>query len=186
MSKLRDFISENRRRFDDELPPGSAWDKIEAGLTAREKKKNWSIRPAIWIAAASVIIIISLTWYIVPAKDTQPAAAPTAVQTEESEFSMEARKMFLQISEQQRQLKRLGADAPELYRRFQTDLNGLDSMYAELEKQAAASPDPDMILAAMMQNLEVQASLLKKQLQILNDYNKNQNIKNEKTNLRTT
>ncbi|MBK7309150.1 MAG: hypothetical protein IPI88_20460 [Chitinophagaceae bacterium] len=37
-NKLKNFISDNRKAFDDEMPPDKIWENIEASFT--EKKKE--------------------------------------------------------------------------------------------------------------------------------------------------
>jgi hypothetical protein len=57
--KLKNFIEENRRAFDDELPSPGAWDRIES--TIRNKPgKTRSIKAVYkWSAAAAILFIIA-------------------------------------------------------------------------------------------------------------------------------
>ncbi len=187
MSRLREYITEHRREFDATPAPPGAWDRIEANIDAGRTGVARTRRLyAWWMVAASVVIVAGIGWLVSTRQmgsTTNEDTAPSLVEAPGSEYSLEAKRIFLQINEQQKQLRTLAADAPQLYRRFQQDLRALDSAYRELENQALHTPNHDVILDAMMQNLELQAGLLQKQLQILKEYN-NQKQKNEKNNLR--
>ena len=57
--KLKDFIEENRRAFDDDLPSASAWQQIEKTIGANKPGKAISIRDIYkWSAAAAVLFIL--------------------------------------------------------------------------------------------------------------------------------
>ena len=58
--KLKDFIDENRRAFDDDLPPAAAWQKIERVIGTSKPAKQVSIKNIYkWSAAAAVFFIIA-------------------------------------------------------------------------------------------------------------------------------
>ena len=42
--KLKNFIDENRREFDDELPSNNAWHKIEQSIGVKKPAKQFSVR----------------------------------------------------------------------------------------------------------------------------------------------
>jgi hypothetical protein len=48
-----------------------------------------------------------------------------------------------------------------------------------LKRQAAQTPNKDVIIKAMMQNLQLQAELLNRQLMIFNQIKNTKNLKNE-------
>ena len=77
-------------------------------------------------------------------------------------------------------MKDATADRPELYKQFSNDLRVLDSSYRMLQTQAAQSPNRDVIMKAMIQNLQLQAELLYRQLLISNEIKNNKTQKNEK------
>lgn len=92
----------------------------------------------------------------------------------------ESSGMFKIIQAKQAELKALTKEQPYLYKEFAADLNSLESSYGVLKKQLKQTPNTDVIIKAMMQNLQLQAELLGRQLNIINNIKKNNN--NEKSN----
>jgi hypothetical protein len=87
--------------------------------------------------------------------------------------------MFKIIATKQAELKALTKDKPYLYQEFTADLLALESSYGTLKKQLNKTPNTDVIITAMMQNLQLQAELLGRQLTIINNIKKHkQNDKN--------
>ena len=90
--------------------------------------------------------------------------------------------MFKIITTKQAELKELTKDKPYLYQEFTADLRTLESSYGALKKQLKQTSNTDVILTAMMQNLQLQAELLGRQLSIINNIKTTK--KNEKSNSR--
>lgn len=197
MSKeLKNFIDENRREFDDDLPSGSAWHKIERSIGANKPVKHFSVRDIYkWTAAAAVFFITATCFYFLVLRknnnDTaavtdKPAVNSTNNTTDISrmapEYAAEASKIYRSIESQQQQLKAIAKEQPELYSQFSEDLAALDSSYRVLKTQAVQTPNREVLIRAMLQNLQLQAELLGKQLRILNEFKNNKTEKNEENN----
>ncbi|MBL0144866.1 MAG: hypothetical protein IPP48_03050 [Chitinophagaceae bacterium] len=90
--------------------------------------------------------------------------------------------IFKIIEAKQAQLKSLTKEQPYLYQQFSADLRTLESSYGVLKSQMKQTPNRDVIIKAMMQNLQLQAELLGRQLTIMNDIKTNKT--NEKVNTR--
>lgn len=90
--------------------------------------------------------------------------------------------MFKIISAKQAELKQLTKKQPYLYQEFTADLRTLESSYGVLKTQLKQTSNTDVIITAMMQNLQLQAELLGRQLSIINNIKKNK--QNEKSNSR--
>jgi hypothetical protein len=67
-----------------------------------------------------------------------------------------------------------------LYSQFSEDLAALDSSYRVLKTQAVQTPNREVVIRAMLQNLQLQAELLGKQLRILKEFKNTKTGKNEK------
>ena len=88
------------------------------------------------------------------------------------------------IASKQEELKVLGKEQPELYQQFINDITQLDSTYNNLKNQLNITPNRDMLLQAMIQNLQLQLNVLNQQLNIINEIKqskKNSHEKNNKT-----
>lgn len=196
MSKeLKNFIDENRREFDDDLPSGSAWHQIERSIGANKPVKQFSVRDIYkWTAAAAVFFITATCFYflVIRKKDDRLVKAETPainnginstdISRMAPEYAAEAKKIYESIENQQQQLKEIAKEQPELYSQFSEDLAALDSSYRVLKIQAVQTPNREVIIRAMLQNLQLQAELLGKQLRILNEFKNNKTEKNEKIN----
>ena len=196
MSKeLKNFIDENRREFDDDLPSGRAWHQIERSIGANKPVKQFSVRDIYkWTAAAAVFFITATCFYflVIRKKDDRVVKAETPAINNGSnstdisrmapEYAAEAKKIYQSIENQQQQLKEIAKEQPELYSQFSEDLATLDSSYRALKTQAVQTPNREIIIRAMLQNLQLQAELLGKQLRILNEFKNTKTGKNEKIN----
>ena len=83
------------------------------------------------------------------------------------------------IQTRQQELKAATAANPELYKAFISDLQVLDSTYQMLQKQAISTPNRDVIIKAMLQNLKLQSELLYRQLMISNELKQQEEPKQE-------
>ena len=199
--KLKDFIDENRRAFDDELPSASAWHQVEKTIGANKPVKQFSARNIYkWsAAAAAVFFIIAMGIYfaVIRKNDTDHNTVKketpafnngnnnTDIGKIAPEYAAEAKKIYQSIEYQQQQLKTMAAMQPELYSQFSQDLAALDSSYRVLKTQAVQTPSREIIIKAMLQNLQLQAELLSKQLLIIHEFNNNKTDDNEKDNKRS-
>ena len=197
--RLKDFIDENRRAFDDETPSKDAWERIERsiGLNNSKPAKRFSINRVLkWSAAAAIIFLLAGGAYWLLIDKGEPATISNQRTTSPAmnngngsdlsriapEFAAEANKIYKAIEEQQEQLKLMTEQQPELYSQFAQDLAALDSSYRVLKQQAVQTPSREVIIKAMLQNLQLQAELLGKQLLIIHEL---KNDKNEKNNNRS-
>lgn len=83
------------------------------------------------------------------------------------------------IESKQHQLGILKEAYPELYQRFSEDLKALEFSYEALKEKAAKGANRQLVLEAMIQNLEYQSALLNRQLDIIKHINETKNQSNE-------
>jgi hypothetical protein len=79
-----------------------------------------------------------------------------------------------------RELKNIEKEEPLLYRQFLSDVNKLDSVYQDLQKQLPSHPNRQQLLEAMLQNLQLQMGLLNHQLDIIKQINNSKKSAYEK------
>jgi hypothetical protein len=84
------------------------------------------------------------------------------------------------IDLQQTELRQVEKEQPELYHQFAGDLHKLDSAYSVLKINLAENPNREMLLEAMIQNLQLQSDLLNQQLIIIKEI-KQKSKNHEKT-----
>lgn len=198
MSKeLKKLIAENRAAFDDDLPASANWQQVERAIRNKKPVKQIPVGYIYkWSAAAAVFFIIAAAVYfaMIKKQDSTKDIAFEKVSNSNKRmnngdisridpaFAAEAKKMFHSIEAQQKQLKSIASEQPELYSQFSADLAALDSSYRVLKTQALQTPNREVIIRAMLQNLQLQAELLAKQLQVLQDFKTDKTQQNEKIN----
>jgi hypothetical protein len=188
-SNLEKFVNRNRSEFDTEHPSNDVWKKIEQTIPVKKKEaKVFSLRDIYKFSAAAAVLCIVLTSvyfiYIRSQKNDSTTVAEAGKNVSPlkgiaPEYAAEAKQVFNAIETRQEELKEATADNPELYKQFLSDLQLLDSTYTMLQKQAAVTPNKDVIMKAMLQNLQLQAELLYRQLMITNDIKKQTKQNNE-------
>lgn len=194
MSKrLENFVDDHRSDFDEELPGLHNWAQIEKKFSApaSSDRKQWFR----WAVAATILMLLSASVYWALERNarqnqlTVEPAAPTRINSDFGEWPADyasvARNFSDIIQQRQNTLQRLSKTEPELVRQFQQDLSTLDSSYQVLQRQAKQSPASDVILRAMIQNLQLQAELLNKQLMIIENYSNQPNNSHEKNSTRS-
>lgn len=184
-SDLRDFMKENRHAFDDEQPAEYNWDNIANAVPALSGKKRSFRKMYAWTAAAAVLIIAMGVFLFVRYKPLEAGIADgkktrNDIRTLAPEYAASAEPIYQAIEKQQKELKSFSASQPELYDQFTQDLATLDSSYRVLKAQATRSPNREILIRAMMNNLQLQAELLSKQLSVLTEFNNTKTDQNEK------
>jgi len=196
-SDLEKFIRKNRGDFDDADPSNKVWKNIERSLPVKKEAKHFTIRDIYKWSAAAAIFFIALTsvyfLFIKKPANIDPEKTSTAkTGTEENssrldnfnsisiEYATQFKEAEQAVEDRQKQLRAAIANDPALYRKFQQDLTTLDSSYRLLREQASQSINGDVIIKAMIQNLQLQSELLSRQLMIIHEYKTTKTSTNEK------
>lgn len=170
-NKLKKFIWDNRKEFDDEVPSEKVWQQVEAAFTPTTKKKFILAPLYKWSMAAAAVLVISLGVYFFMYRDKTTATeyvANTIVPDTVTTFvAPEVNQFAKMIALKQEELRSLAKEQPELYQQFTKDINQLDSSYNILKSQLSATPNRELLLEAMIQNLQLQLNVLNQQLNII-------------------
>jgi hypothetical protein len=194
---LEKFIRKNRNDFDDATPSGDVWKNIARTLPVKKTEKRFTLRDIYkWSAAAAIFFVaITSAYFLFISKQTvrDKEIEPTVIKEAPAnpshldylnnvgvEYAAEFKEMTTEVQSKQKELKSAIANDPALYRKFQEDLNTLDSSYRMLREQANQSVNGDVIIKAMIQNLQLQSELLGRQLMIIKDFKQTKTSKNEK------
>jgi len=164
-TKIEDFIRDNKKEFDTEIPSSKLWDNIEKELN-KKSKKNTALNIQLWIGvAASLLVLLGITFvYVFPAKKERMSIADV------SPVYASKQLRFASLIEQKRDsLQIFETSNPELYKKFSSDLQQLNTAYENLRKQLPASPNQQLVVKAMVKNLEIQLQLLSQQLSIITE-----------------
>ena len=188
------FIHKNRKEFDSETPSDNVWANIAKTIPAGKEAKRFSIKDIYkWSAAAAILFIILTSVYFLyirkyshenqTVKTNQPVKTDTVVPIDgiTPEYAVQFKTIYESVENQQEELKTVSTGQPQLYQQFEEDLKVLDSAFIALKNQAAHTPNRDVLIKAMIQNLQLQAELLGRQLSIIKDIKNPQTQKNEKS-----
>lgn len=194
---LERFVRDNREAFDDREPPGDLWKKIEQGLDREPnpaerngqlpfqqiyKNPNQPGRsqrggsrsngrqigwPTLdWRVAASValLLLVGGFWYMnnqygVTRQPELVAASPM--------YAREVVQYTRLIDDKRTELKQMTEDNPALYQEFATDLDRLERSYQSLKADLPQNPNQEVLIQAMIQNLQIQINLLNEQLRVI-------------------
>jgi hypothetical protein len=167
------FVRKNRRDFDNLSPAPQVWEQIESTIPVKKEKNRFSLRDVYkWSAAAAIVfIVLTSVYFLVIRKSSHEGPLVSKGQSVEPvnqfdpsrvspEYAAQFKQVYQAIETQRKELRTVTAGQPELYQKFQNDLGALDSAFQVLKKQAEQSPNRDVIIKAMIQNLQLQAEVL--------------------------
>lgn len=168
-TKIEDFIKENKREFDTDRPSAGLWDKIEAGLELEKKNKRTPVKLRLWMSlAASLIVLVGVTfgYYKSPMRQSKMSVADV-----NSDYGEKQVKFTSLIEQKRDSLQHYADENPELYKKFSSDLKQLNESYETLQKELPKSPNQQLVVKAMIKNLEIQLQLVSQQLSIISEVN---------------
>ena len=185
--KLEKFIGDNRKEFDDEVPSANVWQNIADGLAEKQQKKFILTPLYKWSIAASILVTAGLTIFLMLNNKKPTGNFIASVKTDSAANANNAPENTPEVNEfaklvmlKQEELKALAPEQPELYKKFTTDINQLDSSYKSLKSKLSATPNREMLIEAMIQNLQLQLNVLNQQLNIINQIKQSKKSNHEK------
>lgn len=193
-TEFEKFVRKNRSDFDDARPSGKVWKDLEKKLVTKKDAKRFTLRDIYkWSAVAAIFCMTITSVYFlfikkysheIPTVKTGNPESPSRFDNFNSvsiEYAAEFKEASEAVENRQKELRTAIANNPELYKKFQEDLNILDSSYRLLREQAAQSVNGDVLIKAMIQNLQLQSELLGRQLMIIHEFKTTKTPKNEKS-----
>jgi hypothetical protein len=175
MSKrLEDFIKANKEEFDDLEPKADIWSRIEQQLPAQEievpkkrEAKTFSLGFVLRVAAA-VILVMGVSFLFYLRSETNTSVDLAAINPEYAKQQVHYASL---VEPKRTELRTIAKSDPQLYKEFSSELAKMDSTYKKLNKDLATSPNQELVLQAMIHNLQIQTEVLNQQLGVLEQYN---------------
>lgn len=192
MSKgLEQFIRDNRDQFDNDEPGEQIWKKLEKELPVNNRnhqQKTTRAKKTILLtilrrsAAAAILILAGIGIFSLlnnrPGGDKGLANKPVSIDSPgvndqllkaiNPNYAKEVYQFTQLIELKQNELKEIEKENPNLYKKFVSDINKLDSSYNALKKELPGNPNREQLLEAMIENLRLQTEILNQQLGIIN------------------
>ncbi len=166
---LEKFIKEHKADFDTEIPSEKVWNSIASKLNKKHKQFVW--KP--YVAAASVMLFLASTWLLADIKLSNKAV------NEDDLISAELQQAQIQFSSlielKRNELNRYRKDNPELISDFEHQLVELQANYHQLLPQLKDEKKRDIVLQAVIENLQIQVDILNQQLEIIKQYKEPKN-----------
>lgn len=167
MGNIEKFILENRKSFDDALPPERIWENIEKSIDEEDKfkkrQKRLAIRTFISIAALLVMICTAaILLYKTRENNKQDYSRVDPI------LAKQQVEYASQIDEKKEALTAMAVNDPQLYQEFSDVINKMQVSYRQLKNEYSQSPNKELTLEAMISNLQMQIQVLNQQLEVLN------------------
>lgn len=160
--RIEKFIREHRAALDVHEPRVQLWDKLDESLQQRKAHSRWRVTA---IAASLFLVVFIASWAVMTLSDRPQANIQVAASQNEAK---EAEVYYTGIvEEKQAELGRYAATQPQLYSRFKEDLSELRVSYARLKAEYATTPEKEIVLQAMIENLQLQTQIIELQLDIM-------------------
>ena len=179
MSKrLEDFIRANREEFDDLEPRAGLWAEIEKQLPEEPKKreaKTFTIGFVLRVAA-TVILVMGISFVVFLKSIEKRGVDLVDINPEYAKQQVHYASL---VETKRTELKQIAQSDPALYQEFSKEIAQMDSTYKKLNNDLATSPNQELVLRAMIRNLQIQTEVLNQQLSVIEQYNQ---IKNDQKN----
>jgi hypothetical protein len=189
MNNLDDFIQAHRDRFDAQVPPDTVWQRLEARLpkapvdapvsrlvaatetvvrplNSRAGQSFFADTRHRWWLAASVTGLLLLVGFWAVNHQYGLTQQPEIVAVDPG-----SAKTFVQyarlIDNKRDELRQMTEANPVLYQQFAADLDKLNIGYQSLKADLPQNPNQELLIQAMIQNLNLQIDLLNQQLRVI-------------------
>lgn len=160
--KLEDFVQGHKKEFDLNSPSDELWGKIANKLDEQKVKKPLKLQ--VWIGiAASLIVMMGIAFLFTNHNRSQEVRIADVNPT----YAKKEIRFASMIEEKKDSLEVYAKENPALYKKFSADIEKLDADYDRLKLELQSSPNPRLIVKAMVRNLELQLEVIDQQLLII-------------------
>ena len=177
--RLKNFVTANKREFDEAEPPFGVWEKIEKKLDAKKLlavKNARVVRLSLFFKlVASITIVVAagiFLWQYQYRQATDLANIDPALAKQQLNYASE---IELKVNK----LKSLENVEPQLYNEFSSEIKKMEESYQKLENDLPNSPNQEETVKAMIRNLQIQTEVLNQQLNVIKQINDSKNQQNE-------
>lgn len=175
---LENFIRDNRDAFEQDGPSAGLWERIAPQLTvpnvpdqpalnpfrATHRSPTWTRSYWTWAASVALLLLTGGLWWV---NDRYRPTSQADVVAFSPTYAREVAQYASLIDIKHTELQELTENNPTLYGEFAQDLNDLETSYQGLKKDLPDTPNQEMLIQAMIQNLQLQINLLNEQLRVI-------------------
>ncbi len=174
---LENFIRDNRDAFEQNGPSVGLWERIADQLPdqptssktaepfrAIHRQPSWTSSRWAWAASIALLLLAGSLWWI---NDRYAPTTQSDVVAFSPTYAKEVAQYASLIDNKRAELQQLTENNPALYGQFAQDLQRLESSYKGLKKELPNTPNQEVLIQAMIQNLQLQIDLLNEQLRVI-------------------
>lgn len=177
--KLEKFIKSHRVEMDDKRPKKDLWAGVESELRQNTKQRQLS-KPVMYWRAAAVILLLITSWLAFDKVNQNFDGSGTSEVAALSPQLLEAENFYVSLIDQKREEIKVLGEKYDLGGFFLSEIDVLDSMYIVLKKDMQ-NGNEEVIVDAMILNLQLRIEILNQQLNIIQSIENSQ--KDEKINI---
>lgn len=168
--KLEQYIRSNKSEMEEDFDVEASWTKLAPKVRGYKSQRLWKV----YAVAASLMLCMGLAMVLFqhnrPVQDEQFSATAAGPEVEN------ARMQYATLIELKRaEINSFRTEQPELCKDFDAQFAELDRMYLELIKQSNDENKREVVLQAMIENLQMQLNILNQQLEIIQQVNMQKN-----------
>ena len=183
---LENFIRDNRDAFEQDGPSAGLWEQIADQLPTTEpdvlapgtlppdqvhqpfqtvhRQRTWTRSHWTWAASVALLLLAGGLWWV---NDRYRPTSQADVVAFSPTYAREVAQYASLINTKRSELQQLTENNPALYGEFKQDLTDLETSYQGLKKDLPDTPNQEMLIQAMIQNLQLQINLLNEQLRVI-------------------
>ena len=190
---LDDFIHANRDAFEQAAPPATLWLRIADQLPDDETSGDTLSNPGLtgtapvngkpfgkvhrnttwvrqapgrwaWAASVALLLLAGGFWWV---NSRYGVARQPEVMAISPSYAKEVTHYASLIDDKRDELRQLTESNPALYNEFSGDLERLEAAYQALKADLPDTPNQEVLIQAMIQNLQLQIDLLNEQLRVI-------------------
>lgn len=152
--QIEQFVKKNRSHFDDDEPSPEVWDRIERRVGRQYGISFW------WKVAA--VCFLSSTIYFALDRNSEPPIHTAEVITEFAQ----AEAYYTQIISMKK-AEIASFERDQLEEVFLNEIDKLDQMYLDLKDTYDRQNSTELVIDAMISNLQLRMEILNQQLKVL-------------------
>lgn len=170
--RLEEFVKTNREEFNDLEPSPDVWNRIERGLPTQsghqKKNEKRSFSLGFVLRVAAIVIMVMGVGFVIYLRSNNNKVNYASINPVYAKQQIHYTAL---IADKRNELKNVSQSDPQLYKEFIAETAKMDSAYRKLNNDLITSPNPELVLRAMIRNLEIQTEVLNQQLNVIEQYN---------------
>jgi hypothetical protein len=177
--KLEKFIKSHRAEMDDKNPKRDLWAGIESEISQHPRQRNISKSVVYWRAAAVILLLIT-SWLVIDKVYQNSDGNGTTEVAAINPQLLDAENFYISLIDQKREEVKIMSEKYDFGGEFLSEIQLLDSMYTLLKKDMN-NGNEEVLVDAMILNLQLRIEILNQQLSIIQSIENSQ--KDEKINI---